>query len=300
MTNTTILEWLESGKTILGDGAMGTMLHANGMSAGESSEHWSVNHPDILRSIHRDYCEAGARVVTANTFGGTRSRLQHNGLQDQVEELNIAAVKIAREIADEYDCLVGGDMGPTGELIEPYGLLSLGDAAKMYAEQATALVNAGVDYFHIETMTQIAELEAAIRGAREVEPDAVIIATMTFDTNGRTMMGDTPLGALQAMNEWGVRVIGGNCGNGPEEIRSVMAAMTQNRPDGVFLIAQSNAGLPKMVEDEVQFDGTPEVMAQYAIEMYEMGVNYIGACCGSTPAHIQAMRDTLKTAGAKL
>ena len=300
MVNRKLLDWLDEGRIVLGDGAMGTMLHSKGMVAGDSPEEWNVSHPDVLHEIHQAYCSAGSMVVTTNTFGGTQARLRANGLEDRLLELNVAAVKIAREVADANGALVAGDLGPTGELLEPYGMLSQDEAVKMYAEQVEALLKGGVDHIHIETMTQIAEVEAAIKGTRQVDSDVTIVATMTFDTKGRTMMGDKPLDALEAMHGWGIRVIGGNCGNGPDEIRAVMTIMTQNRPEGVFLIAQSNAGLPEMVDGEVRYDGTPEVMADYAVEMYEMGVNYIGACCGSTPDHIAAMKQALQAAGANL
>ena len=298
MQSKNLSEWLEAGRVVLGDGAMGTSLQAGGLAAGESPELWNVNRPEIVREVHKGYLEAGSQIIETNTFGGNAARLQHNGLADRVLELNEAAARLARGEAEGSDCLVAGSVGPTGELLEPHGLLSFDDAVQMYADQVQGLLAGGVDYIQIETMSQLGEVEAAIQGARQVSPDVTIVATMTFDANARTMMGDTPKAALAAIHGWGIRVIGGNCGNGPDEIRTVMKEMADARPDGVFLIAQSNAGLPKMVDGAVQYDGTPQVMAEYALDMYKMGVSVIGACCGSTSAHIAAMREALEGVGA--
>ena len=298
MASNRLLEWLESGRTVLGDGAMGSVLQAEGLTPGESPELWNVTKPEVIRGVYRAYLDAGAQVIETNTFGGNAARLGHNDLQGRVGELNEAGAKLARLEAEGRDCLVAGSVGPTGEMLEPYGLLSVDEAASMFAEQVAGLLAGGVDHIQIETMSQMAEVEAAILGARRASPDVPIAVTMTFDTNARTMMGDTPKSALEAIYGWGVRAIGGNCGNGPDEIRTVMAQMLEHRPDDVYLIAQSNAGLPKMIDGKVTYDGTPEVMAKYAVELYQMGVNYIGACCGSTPAHIAAMRDALVAAGA--
>jgi 5-methyltetrahydrofolate--homocysteine methyltransferase len=298
MASNRLLEWLESGRIVLGDGAMGSVLQAAGLTPGESPELWNVTKPDVIRGVYRAYLDAGAQVIETNTFGGNAARLGHNDLQGRVGELNEAGAKLARLEAEGRDCLVAGSVGPTGEMLEPYGLVSVDDAAAMFAEQVAGLLAGGVDHIQIETMSQMAEVEAAILGARQASADVPIAVTMTFDRLARTMMGDTPKSALEAIYGWGVRAIGGNCGNGPDEIRTVMAQMLEHRPADVYLIAQSNAGLPKMVDGKVTYDGTPEVMAKYAVELYEMGVNYIGACCGSTPAHIAAMRDALVAAGA--
>lgn len=288
-----IYELLESNRFVIGDGAMGTMLHAAGLKAGTAPELWNVERPDVLRGIYQGYADAGSQIITTNTFGGTRFRLGLHGLQDRVAELNQAAVELALEVAGDK-ALVAGDIGPTGELFEPMGSLTYEVAVEAFAEQAAALAESGADLFIIETMSDLNEIKAAVEACQQVS-DLPVIATMTFDTNYHTMMGVKPVVALQSLAGWGVKMIGANCGNGPDEIRRVMAEMVAARPQGVYLVAQSNAGLPHFEDGEIVYDGTPEVMTDYAIDMASMGVNIIGACCGSTPAHIAAMKEALLT-----
>lgn len=288
-----IYDLLASNRFVVGDGAMGTMLQDAGLTTGGAPELWNVEQPDIVRGIYQAYADAGARIIETNSFGGTHFRLKLHQAQDRVAELNQAAAALAREAAGE-DVLVAGSVGPTGELMEPMGNLTPETAADAFAEQAAALEAGGVDFFLIETMSDLSEVEAAVIGIRRAS-DLPIAATLTFDTKFHTMMGVAPVQALRRLAELGVRIIGANCGNGPDEIRRVIGEMAAARPEGVFLMAQSNAGLPKWVGGHVHYDGSPEVMADYALDMAAMGVNYIGACCGSTPDHIRAMRDALAT-----
>ena len=293
-----LTEFLTAHPFILGDGAMGTMLQAAGLTTGGAPEEWNVTRPEVLRGIFKSYVDAGSQVITTNSFGGTRFRLGRENLQDRVHEFNLAAARLACQAADEADheVLVAGDIGPTGEIMEPLGDLTPDSARLAYAEQAAALAEGGVDFLLIETMSALEEVEAAIAGIRSA-CDLPIAATMTFDTRFRTMMGVKPVQAVQALYEWGIRAMGANCGNGPAEIERVVGEMLAVKPADVHLIAQSNAGLPKYspADKKITYDGTPEVMAAYARKMREMGVRYIGACCGSTPAHIAAMRAALET-----
>jgi 5-methyltetrahydrofolate--homocysteine methyltransferase len=166
----------------------------------------------------------------------------------------------------------------------------------MFAEQIAALVEGGADVILIETMSDLAEVEAAFAAAAEIAPGLPVAATLTFDTHGHTMMGVSPERAAEALASLGARIVGGNCGNGPHEIGPVMTQMAQRRPAGVHLIAQSNAGMPRLSGADFHYDGTPDVMAEYALQMRELGVGVIGACCGSTPAHVAAMRAALDLA----
>jgi len=291
-----LFELLDAGGVVLGDGAMGTLLQTRGIEPGGAAELWNVDHVDTIAAIHTEYAEAGARLVTTNTFGGTSARLALHGLQDRVHELNLAGTRIAREVADRFDGWVLGDVGPSGELIAPVGVVEPDEVKAMFAEQIAALSEGGADVILVETMSDLTEVEAAVSAAAEVAPDLPVAATLTFDTHGHTMMGVSPERAAEALASLGARIVGGNCGNGPHEIGPVMTQMAGCRPSGVHLIAQSNAGMPQLHGSEFHYDGTPEVMAEYAVRMRELGVGVIGACCGSTPAHVAAMRAALDLA----
>lgn len=280
-----LAELLGRRRFVLGDGAMGTMLHLAGLTDG-APERWNVERPEVVSSIHRAYVEAGSDFVSTNTFGGTRNRLQLDGLADRAFELNEAGARLAREAAGER--LVAGSIGPTGELMEPLGTLTMDGARRSFADQARALKAGGADFALIETMSALEEVQAAIDGAREAGLPTVV--TMSFDTHFRTMMGVKPVSALETIAGWGVVVIGANCGNGPAEIERVMTEMSHAIPEGVVLMAKSNAGMPRWKDDRITYGGTPEVMADYARTMASLGVRIIGGCCGSTPEHIAAMR----------
>lgn len=278
---------------LLLDGAMGTMLQASGLGDGGAPELWNVDHADVIAGIHRGYLEAGAGMVTTNTFGGTRPRLQMHGLDDRVGELNEAAAGIARAVADEFGALVAGDLGPTGELFEPLGALSPAEAQELFAEQLRGLVAGGIDLVLIETISDLAEAAAAVAAAREVVPDLPVLVTMSFDTKLRTMMGVTPAQAVAALAAAGAAGVGANCGRGPEEMEAVMADMAAARPEGLLLVGQSNAGLPHVVGDHFEYDKSPSDMAAHALRLRALGVDLIGSCCGSTPEHTRAMNAAL-------
>jgi 5-methyltetrahydrofolate--homocysteine methyltransferase len=279
---------------VLFDGAMGTMLQERGLDDGGAPELWNVERPEDILAIHRAYLEAGAGVVTTNTFGGTRPRLAMHGLQDRVEELSRAAAQLARTAAEPYGALVAGGLGPTGELLEPLGTLTSGQAEELFAEQLCGLVAGGIDLVLVETMSDLAEVEAAVRAARAVAPGLPVVATLSFDTHLRTMMGVTPAAAVLALGAMGVAAVGANCGRGPAEMETVIGQMAQVRPDGLLLIAQSNAGLPQLVGDHFEYDAPPATMAAHARRLHEAGADLIGACCGSTPEHLHAMHVALR------
>ena len=276
--------------TLTSDGAMGTMLQERGLTDGGAPELWNVEKPEEIEAVLEAYAAAGANFLTTNTFGGTAGRLAMHGLEDRLEELNIAGAVIARKVADRHsNCFVMGDIGPSGELMEPMGTLTLESGKALFAAQIRALVAGGIDAILIETMSDLSEVEAVVAAAQEVAPGMPIIATLSFDTNLRTMMGVKPGMAIKHLAGLGVRIIGANCGRGTDEMSQIAKELVEARPDGVFIITQSNAGLPKLQGDEFIYDGTPEEMARYAKEMKDLGVNIVGSCCGSSPEHTQAI-----------
>ena len=288
-----LLDALNDGP-LLGDGAMGTMLQDLGNSEGGAPELWNVERADVVEAVLEGYAAAGSRLLTTNTFGGTRARLQMHDLDARVGELNQAAAELARRVADRYDgVFVLGDIGPSGELMEPMGELTPELAADMFGEQIRGLVAGGVDGILIETMSDLAEVEAAVTAARAEAPGLPVLVTLSFDTNLRTMMGVSPTMAVQSIAEMGADVIGANCGRGLDDMRIIAAQLAESGAGSVRLMVQSNAGLPRLQGDTFIFDGTPDEMATYAADMRDLGFSVIGACCGSTPEHIAAMRAAL-------
>ena len=303
------------GGPIVADGGMGTMLMAVGLLFGDPPEQWNVlpEKQAHIRAIHRGYLDAGAQIILTNTFGGSPFRLKLHNLHGQVFELNRAAAELAR--AEAGDRVVAGDIGPSGELFEPMGALTYDAAVAGFAAQAAGLAAGGVDLLWIETMSDLNEVRAAVAGARQAAPDLPVVATMTFDTRGFTMMGVSPADAVAALAELGLAAGGGNCGNGPDEIEGVIHGMRValgDRRQGTAagdlrthpqsptpiprfpLIAKSNAGMPEIVDGRAVYSGTPEVMAGYARRVRALGADIIGACCGSTPDHIRAMAQALR------
>ena len=287
--------WLLEHPYLLADGAMGTMLFASGLEHGDPPEHWNLEHPERVAAIHRGYLEAGSQILMTNTFGANRLRLGLHNLQDRVGELNRTAGELLRaEIrASGKTALAAGDMGPSGGVLLPYGELEYEEAVAAFAEQAAALMEGGVDLIWIETMADLEEVRAAVEGVRQASSEIPILTTMTFDTRGRTMMGVTPESAAESLLSLGVAGAGGNCGNGPDEIIDVIRKMHVTRPDAV-LVAKANAGVPTLVGGKPVYRARPEDMTTYATQAYEAGARIIGACCGSTPAHIQAISAALR------
>ncbi|MBN1120948.1 MAG: homocysteine S-methyltransferase family protein [Anaerolineae bacterium] len=243
---------------------------------------------------HRQYADAGAQVILTNTLGGSRKLLALHGLSDRVHELNEAAASLACSVADEADgpVLVAGDVGSSGSILEPYGDLPYDEAVDIFEEQARGLLDGGVDVIWIETMSDLQEVQAAVEGVRRVSPGIPIVTTMTFDTHGHTMMGVTPEQAVEIISELDVIAFGGNCGNGPDEIITVIEKMHTAAPDAV-LVAKANAGIPRLKKGVTVFDATPADMAGYAKKVCDLGARIVGACCGSTPDHIVAIAEAI-------
>jgi 5-methyltetrahydrofolate--homocysteine methyltransferase len=291
---------LADGAPIMADGAMGTMLFANGLQFGDPPEVWNLTQPEVIRRIQRGYLAAGSQIIMTNTFGGNRLRLGLHGLSERVDELNRTAAILARAEVNAAGgrALVAGDIGPSGEIVQPLGTLDYDIAVDVFREQAASLIAGGVDLIWIETMSDLNEIKAAIEGVRRVSPSIALVATMTFDTRGHTMMGVSPEQAVEALTAWGADAVGGNCGNGPDELLPVIERMHKAKPDAI-LVAKSNAGMPELVDMRAVYRADPATMASYAVQMRAAGARIVGACCGSSPDHLRAMRDALIPAAAR-
>jgi methionine synthase I (cobalamin-dependent) len=285
---------LAEGGPILADGAMGTMLFANGLQFGDPPEVWNLTQPEVVRRIHRGYLDAGSRIIMTNTFGGNRLRLGLHGLSERVDHLNRTAAIIARAEVNAAGgtALVAGDIGPSGEIVQPLGTLDYEIAVDVFREQAASLEAGGVDLIWVETMSDLNEIKAAIEGVRRAAPGIALVTTMTFDTRGHTMMGVSPEQAVEALLAWGADAVGGNCGNGPDELLPVIERMHAVAPDAI-LVGKSNAGMPELVDMRAVYRADPPTMASYGIEMQEAGARIVGACCGSSPDHLRAMHAAL-------
>ncbi len=277
-------------RVLILDGAMGTMLQERGLRPGQSPEELNLTMPEVVASVHRDYIQAGADIIITNTFGGTRFKLAHYGLEDRLTDINTRAVEIARSVAGS-EAYVGASIGPTGQFVEPLGEVSFDRMKTAFHEQAEALVNAGADLISLETFLDIKECRAAVIAIREVSLTIPVIAMLTFDDNGRSVLGTPPEAAAITLAAAGADIVGSNCGLGVDGIYDILCRM--RKVTGLPLISQANAGLPQLVGDRTVFPGTPDEMVAYHERMIELGVRVIGGCCGTTPAHIRAMKNAL-------
>ncbi|AHM04892.1 Betaine--homocysteine S-methyltransferase [Roseibacterium elongatum DSM 19469] len=294
MTNA-LSDMLETRDWLMADGATGTTLFNMGLQSGDSPELWNTDHPDRIAELYRGAVDAGSDLFLTNSFGGTAARLKLHDAQDRVGELNRAAAEIGREVADRADrnVIVAGSMGPTGEIMAPMGTLTHESAVEMFHEQAEGLKEGGADIVWVETISAPEEYAAAAEGARLAGIDWC--GTMSFDTAGRTMMGFTSadLAALVERIDPAPIAYGANCGVGASDLmRTVLGfrAAGSERP----IIAKGNAGIPKYEDGHIHYDGTPELMARYAVMARDAGATIIGGCCGTTPAHLRAMRAALE------
>jgi 5-methyltetrahydrofolate--homocysteine methyltransferase len=281
---------------LLADGATGTNLFAEGLEAGEAPEVWNFEHPDKIAAHHRKFVEAGADIILTNSFGGTRQRLKLHKLQDKVFEVNEAAAKIARAVADKADhkVIVAGSVGPTGELFEPLGALTHADAVDAFREQIRGLKAGGIDIVWIETMSAAEEMQTASEAA--IAENMPFVFTGSFDTAGKTMMGLHPRDIHKVSEPLSVKpfAVGANCGVGASDILASMLEMTDAQPDA-NVIVKGNCGIPEFRGSEIFYSGTPELMSEYARLAIDGGARIIGGCCGTSYNHLAAMRHAIDT-----
>ncbi len=280
---------------LMADGATGTTLFAAGLEAGEAPELWNVDNVPAIEKLHDDFIAAGSDIILTNSFGGTRARLKLHDAQDRAYEINRRAAEIARRCADRAGrrVIVAGSMGPTGEILEPVGALSHAEAVAMFEEQGRGLLDGGADVLWAETLSSEEEMRAADEAAARL--GAPFCVTLSFDTAGRTMMGVTSTGLAETAPTLPDRPIafGANCGVGASDLIRTVLGLTEAAP-GAVVIAKANAGVPKYVEGKIVYDGTPELMADYARLARDAGARIVGGCCGTTPGHLVAMRAALE------
>ena len=288
--------FLNEKPTLLADGATGTNLFARGLQSGDAPELWNIEEPEKIRAHYRGFIDAGSDIVLTNTFGGTKYRLKLHNAQHRVVELNIAAVHLLKaEIeASGREVVIAGSIGPTGEILAPLGELQADDAFAAFAEQAMALKEGGADVLWIETMSSREEVELAVKGAAEAA--LPIVFTMSFDTNGRTMMGvgASDLVDIHTSLQPPAHACGTNCGVGAAEVvAAVMNIKSVANSQNPVIVAKANCGIPEFVDGEIVYNGTPEIMASYAVMARDAGARIVGGCCGTSPEHVAAMRQAL-------
>lgn len=289
-----LLKRFHSGKPLLSDGAMGTMLHSRGVTFEGCFEALNLSQPGLVAELHREYIEAGSQIIQTNTFGANHFKLAQYGLADKLIEINAAGVELARRtvLASFKDVLIAGDVGPLGVRLAPFGRVQAEEARAAFEEQITALANSGVDLIIIETMTDLHEIIEAVNAARNVAPELPVIASMTFTRDNRTLLGDPPAKVARRIHEAGADVIGINCSGGPNQLLNILKQMKEALPEGLFSV-MPNAGWPEQVEGRIMYPAAPEYFGDYAASFWQAGACLIGGCCGTTPGHIKAMSDRL-------
>jgi len=280
-------------RPLVSDGAMGTMLQQNGLSAGHCPEEWNISHPDVISSIHKNYYEAGADIVETNTFGGNLYRLNHNGFENRIYEFNKAGAEIAKSVcpAGKY---VAGSVGPTGEFLQPLGLATISDLENAFEEQIRGLIDGGVDILFIETMSYIEEINAAISAAQKIDKNLSLVASMSIEKSAvgyRTLMGITISEFVEKVRNLPIVAMGANCGRGPDEMVDIMAEFREHTE--LPLLAQANAGLPETIDGKMIYNETLEQRGELTQELLDKNVRIIGGCCGTNPNHIKAIRNAV-------
>ena len=287
---------LDEKGVLVADGGMGTSLFELGLKPGGTPEVWNVERPDLIAKVHQGFVDAGSDIILTNTFGGTRARLDLDSQGDRVEELNRAAVEVARKVADGAgrSVIVAGSVGPTGSLFEPLGDLTHDKAVALFSEQIDALSAAGADVIWIETLSSTEELAAAVEAASGT--GLPIVTTMSFDTHGKTMMGVPPARLAEWWKESGLSAaaVGSNCGIGPADVVRAVAEIHQTDP-GLAVVAKANCGVPQMIDGTLWYPTASESMGDYARLALDAGARIVGACCGSVPDHIAQIRSVVDT-----
>jgi methionine synthase / methylenetetrahydrofolate reductase(NADPH) len=297
------LESLFGTRPVLCDGAMGTTLYSKGVFINQCYDELNLSQPELVRSVHEEYLQAGAEIIETNTFGANALRLRRYGLMDKVAEINRAGADLARKAVSQLkekqssDAWVAGCIGPLGVHLEPLGKLGLEEAYAAFAEQIRALAEGGVDLLVIETMSALNEAEQAVLAAKDAAPELPVMVMVTVDEEANCLDGSSPETAATRLAEWGADAIGCNCSVGPATVLTAVERMAQvtNLP----LVAMPNAGMPRAVDGRNIYLCSPEYMASFARKFIKAGVRFVGGCCGTTPNHIRAIKSSLRALGAQ-
>ncbi len=301
--DTNPLESLFAQRSVLCDGAMGTVLYAKGVFINRCYDELNLSQPEMIRTIHEEYLQAGAEIIETNTFGANPFRLQRHGLEDKTREINEAGARIARQAVAQLaekqagTALVAGSVGPLGIRLEPLGKTSLAEARDAFKVQIEGLVAGGVDLIIIETMQALNEAEQAILAAREVAPDLPVMAMVTVDEDAVLLDGSSPETAALRLTKAGAHAVGANCSLGPATILTAIEAMRSSTH--LPLVVMPNAGMPRAIDGRNIYLCSPEYMASFAKRFAKAGVQFIGGCCGTTPNHIRAMKSALRAMDAQ-
>lgn len=289
-----LLDDLKKGRSILSDGAMGTVLHSKGVDFEECFDELNLTNPAMVAEIHRAYIESGSQMIQTNTFGANRYKLSKHGLEEKLAQINKAGVDLAKKVvsASFKDVLIAGDVGPLGVRIAPFGRVKPEQARMAFQEQIKVLIEAGVDLIIIETFSDLYEIKEAIAAVRLIDKEIPVIASMTYTRDDLTLLGDTPGKVARSIKEAGADIIGVNCSGGPAQVMRILNGMRQAVPDGIFSV-MPNAGWPEQVAGRIMYPAVPEYFGDYAATFRKAGASVIGGCCGTSPEHISYMRSSL-------
>ena len=294
MKKESFLEKIRTGKPLVADGAMGTLLHERGVGFESCFDELNLTNPALVGAIHQEYIRAGAEIILTNTFGANRFKLERCGLEELLAEINQTGVDLARRIvnASFKEVLIAGDVGPLGVRLAPFGRVQAEQAREVFKEQIQALNEAACDLVVIETMTDLYEIREAIAAAHEVDEDLPVVASMTFTRDDRTLLGDDPQKVAKKLFSYGADVIGINCSGGPNQLLRILKKMRKEIPDGLFWV-KPNAGWPEQISGRIFYPASADYFGEYALAFWHAGARVIGGCCGTTPAHIQSIHQAI-------
>lgn len=293
MNSTEFLSLLSRKNTLVLDGATGTNLQKRGLPIGTAPETWLFENPTGISQLYNDFVQAGSDIILTCTFGGNRTRLAHANLSDKLIEVNQTAVNLARQATSGTDVLVAGSLGPTGEMMQPFGSMSEEQAFEIYSEQAQVLISTGIDLLVIETQFDLSEAQTAVKAVRSVSGDIALVCSFSYDRGVRTMMGVKPGQMAETFNQLEVDALGINCGKSLEDNLSVLKTLKENTDKPIWF--KPNAGLPTSNADgTTSYDVTPEMMGSHVPEWIATGARLMGGCCGTSPEHLTAIAKMVK------